>query len=103
MPVVTAQSARCKQEPGVIKPVVDFNRCEGKGDCVRVCPEKVFQKRRIDDADYRELGLVTRLKLRVLGMQVAYTPNVEACRSCGLCVLACPEKAIKLATVTYQT
>jgi 4Fe-4S ferredoxin len=96
---VSSQSADCKQEPGIVNPIVDFNRCEGKGDCVRVCPENVFEMRRIDDAEYRELGLLTRFKLRVHGMQVAYTPNVDACRSCGLCVAACPETAIRLAKV----
>jgi NAD-dependent dihydropyrimidine dehydrogenase PreA subunit len=88
--------ANCKQEPGVIVPIVNFNRCEGKGDCVDVCPEKVFEIRRIDDADYKELGLLARFKQRVHGMQVAYTPNADACRSCGLCVSACPEHAITL-------
>jgi ferredoxin len=46
----------CEQEPGVIYPVVDLKRCEGKGDCERVCPENVFDVRRIDEADYRPLG-----------------------------------------------
>ena len=46
----------CEQEPGVIYPVVDLNRCEGKGDCERVCPENVFEVKRIDEADYRSLG-----------------------------------------------
>ncbi|MGA8134900.1 MAG: ferredoxin family protein [Pseudomonas gingeri] len=87
----------CKQQPGVIAPIVDLKRCEGKGDCLEVCPEDVFEIRRIDEVDYLDLGLMHRLKLRVHGMKVAYTPNADACRSCGLCVTACPENAIKLA------
>ncbi|MBT2790270.1 MULTISPECIES: 4Fe-4S dicluster domain-containing protein [Paraburkholderia] len=90
-------TADCKQKPGVIAPVVDLKRCEGKGDCLDVCPENVFEIRRIDDVDYLSLGLMHRFKLRVHGMKVAYTPNADACRSCGLCVSACPERAIKLA------
>lgn len=86
----------CKQPPGVIVPAVDLRRCEGKGDCLEVCPENVFEIRCIDDADYRSLGMMNRLKLRVHGMRVAYTPNADACRSCGLCVTACPERAITL-------
>ena len=86
----------CKQPPGVIVPAVDLRRCEGKGDCLEVCPENVFEIRRIDDADYRSLGMMNRLKLRVHGMRVAYTPNADACSSCGLCVTACPERAITL-------
>lgn len=93
---MSARATECKQPAGVIKPVVDFNRCEGKADCVRVCPEDVFVMARIEDEDYRKLGLLSRFKLRVHGMQVAYTPNVDACRCCGLCVSACPEDAIKL-------
>jgi ferredoxin len=89
--------ATCKQPPGVIVPVVNLRRCEGKGDCADVCPEGVFSIQRIADADYRTLGLMNKLKLRVHGMQVAYTPNAAACRSCGLCVAACPERAITLA------
>jgi 4Fe-4S ferredoxin len=93
---MSSSVTECKQPAGVIKPVVDFNRCEGKSDCVRVCPENVFALARIEDKDYRELGILSQFKLRVHGMQVAYTPNVDACRSCGLCVSACPEKAITL-------
>jgi 4Fe-4S ferredoxin len=53
--------------------------------------------RRIDGEDYRQLGVLHKFKLRVHGFNVAYTPNAEACRSCGLCVSACPEHAITLA------
>ncbi|WP_321784491.1 4Fe-4S dicluster domain-containing protein [Paraburkholderia sp. J94] len=90
-------SVDCKQKPGVIAPVVDLKRCEGKGDCLEVCPENVFEIRRIDESDYLKLNVLHRFKLRVHGMKVAYTPNANACRSCGLCVSACPERAIKLA------
>jgi NAD-dependent dihydropyrimidine dehydrogenase PreA subunit len=86
----------CHQEPGRIEPVVDFSKCEGQGDCIGVCPESVFEMRRIGAADYAGLPLRRKFKLRVHGMQVAYTPNADACRSCSLCVSACPEQAITL-------
>lgn len=86
----------CRQQPGVVFPVVDLKRCEGKGDCERVCPERVFEVRRIDQQYYRTPGPFQKFKLRVHGMKTAYTPNADACRSCGLCVAACPEHAITL-------
>lgn len=90
-------AANCKKDPGTIVPVINLKRCEGKSDCVTVCPENVFEVRQIDHTDYEELNLLHKLKLRVHGMKVAYTPNADACKSCGLCVSACPEKAITLA------
>lgn len=90
-------TAVCKQPPGVIAPSVDFARCEGKADCAAVCPEDVFEIRRIDAADYRQLKRLQRFRLRVHGLKVAYVPRAEACRACGLCVSACPEHAITLA------
>jgi 4Fe-4S ferredoxin len=86
----------CKQAPGVMAPVISLARCEGKGECVRVCPENVFRLQRIEREDYQDLNIIQKLKLRVHGMQVAYAPNADACRSCGLCVSACPEQAITL-------
>jgi NAD-dependent dihydropyrimidine dehydrogenase PreA subunit len=86
----------CKAAAGVMRPQVDRGRCEGKRDCVEVCPYDVFEVRRIDDADYAALGLLARIKVRVHGMQSAYAPRAADCRACGLCVVACPESAIRL-------
>ena len=77
-------------------PRIDRNRCEGKIDCAQVCPYDVFEIRRIDDADFRGLSILGKLKSVVHGRMTAYTPNESACRACGLCVVACPEKAITL-------
>ncbi len=89
----------CKQAPGVVRPKIDLTRCEGKTDCVVVCPENVFEIRRIDTQDYAGLGPLQKLKQRLHGMKVAYTPRADACRACGLCVTACPERAITLVSM----
>lgn len=86
----------CDAQSGKLVPVVDFARCEGKRDCVEVCPYDVFEVRRMDDADFARLGLLGKLRSVVHGRQAAYTPRAADCHACGLCVTACPEKAIKL-------
>ena len=92
-------TAECKQAPGVYLPVVDRNKCEGKRDCVAACPYDVFEVRQIDDGDFAALTFFGKLKSRVHGKVTAYTPKAPDCRACGLCVSACPEKAIKLVRV----
>jgi NAD-dependent dihydropyrimidine dehydrogenase PreA subunit len=87
---------RCRGEPGTSAPVVDRGRCEGKKDCVAVCPYGVFEVRRMDDADFARLGLFAKVKSRAHRRMTAYTPRADACRACGLCVVACPEDAIRL-------
>jgi NAD-dependent dihydropyrimidine dehydrogenase PreA subunit len=80
--------------------VVNRPKCEGKRDCVDVCPENVFEVGRITDADFARLGLLAKLKSRAHGRRTAYTPRADACVACGLCVVACPEHAITLAAET---
>lgn len=89
-------TTECKGPPGELEPVVDRSKCEGKADCVRVCPLNVFEVRRIDDADFARLGMFAKLKSVAHGRKTAYTPRAASCESCGKCVEACPEKAIKL-------
>jgi NAD-dependent dihydropyrimidine dehydrogenase PreA subunit len=90
---------KCQGEAGVVVPVVDRNSCEGKKDCVEVCPYGVFEVRRIDDGDFKQLSLIGKLKSVAHGRQTSYTPKSADCRACGLCVVACPEKAIRLVDV----
>ncbi len=86
----------CKAAPATYAPVVDHARCEAKGDCVKVCPYDVFEVKPIAASDYRALPWLSRLKVRVHGMRTAYTPRADLCLACGLCVVACPERAIRL-------
>lgn len=87
---------RCRAEAARFVPLIDRGRCEGKKDCDAVCPYGVFEIRRIDDADFAQLSFFQKMKSRAHGRMTAYTPNADACRACGLCVVACPEKAIRL-------
>lgn len=90
----------CKAPPGLWRPVVDRQRCEGKADCLEVCPYDVFAIGPIDEAEYAEMPALVRFKLWVHGKKTAHTPNAKDCRACGLCVVACPERAITLVSVT---
>jgi len=87
---------RCGAKPGAYHPRVDPGRCEGKADCVAVCPHDVFEIGRIDATVYRVLPLRARMKVWAHGMKTAHIPNADACQACGLCVAACPEQAITL-------
>jgi NAD-dependent dihydropyrimidine dehydrogenase PreA subunit len=88
--------AECKAEAGSFVPVVDHAKCEGKGDCVEVCPYDVFDVMRINDTDFQQLAVLSKLKVAIHGMKTAYTSRADQCLACGLCVVACPERAIRL-------
>lgn len=83
--------------PGAhVVPVIDHAACEAKAACVKVCPERVFRIQRISDEDFAALGWLGRLKSQVHRRLTAYAVNPERCNGCGLCVPACPERAIVL-------
>jgi NAD-dependent dihydropyrimidine dehydrogenase PreA subunit len=87
---------RCRAEPARYVPVIDREHCEGKADCVAVCPYGVFEVRTMESEDFRELSLLGKLKSLAHRKRTAYTPRADACQACGLCVVACPEKAVTL-------
>jgi 4Fe-4S ferredoxin len=87
---------KCLAPPGRWVPIVDPEKCEGKEDCVAVCPYLVFELGTLTEAEYRALGFVGRLKARSHERRTSRTPRADQCRACGLCVVACPEDAIRL-------
>jgi NAD-dependent dihydropyrimidine dehydrogenase PreA subunit len=86
----------CRAPRGKYEPHIDRSRCEGKADCVSVCPYGVFEVRRMADGDFQALSFLGRLKSRAHGRLSAYTPGASYCQACGLCVVACPENAVSL-------
>ncbi len=87
---------QCRADPGRWVPIVDPAKCEGKEDCVGVCPYSVFELGTLTETEYRSLGLVGRMKARAHDRKTSRTPRASACRACGLCVVACPEHAVRL-------
>ena len=94
--MATSTVPDCKHEPGGLVPVIDRSRCEGKEDCVQVCPYSVFEMRQLSDRDKHGLSLGVRLKAWVHGNRQAFAVDPQNCHACGLCVSACPERAINL-------
>lgn len=90
-------ASECRGEPGRVAPVVDRNRCEGKQDCVRVCPYGVFEIQVLGREERASLSLVGRLKAWAHGNRQAFVVRGAECHACQLCIEACPEDALRLA------
>ncbi|MBC7920588.1 MAG: ferredoxin family protein [Ferruginibacter sp.] len=86
----------CKHQPRVLMPRVNLSKCEGKTPCVKVCPYGVFEIRDLTKEEYGSLTWVGKVKTWVRGSAKAYAVRADQCHACGLCVAACPEKAISL-------
>jgi 4Fe-4S ferredoxin len=89
-----------KHPAGKLMPVINAERCEGAGPCMDVCPVDVFEMREPTEAERDALSWKARVKVWVHGGQQAFVIRAQDCRGCGLCVTACPEKAITLARYT---
>ena len=94
-PKVNLAELTCDDASGLWDVRIDRNRCEGKEDCAKVCPEGVFEIRRLDDEEFAALdGWFTRFRVRVHGKRQAFATSEADCRNCRRCIAACPEKAI---------
>jgi 4Fe-4S ferredoxin len=80
--------------------VIDRNRCEAKEDCVRVCPYHVFEVRPLAPEDRAGMSALGRVKAFFHGNRQAFAVRAADCHSCGVCVTACPEGAIRLKSPT---
>jgi NAD-dependent dihydropyrimidine dehydrogenase PreA subunit len=89
-------AAGCDDVAGKVAPFVDRNRCEGKADCVRVCPYGVFEIRKLAPEDRFSLSIIGRLKAWVHGWKQSHVVNPGDCHACRLCIDACPENALEL-------
>lgn len=86
----------CRPEAGGWVPRVDRGRCEAKSDCVAVCPYDVFEVRPLTPDERQPLSFRGKIKLFVHGGKQAFAVRAAECHACGLCVTACPERAITL-------
>jgi NAD-dependent dihydropyrimidine dehydrogenase PreA subunit len=74
------------------KITIDPRRCEGHRTCVQVCPEGVLALR-VVGADQ---PLLVKWRVALHGGHQAAVVDEAACTGCGLCLAACPERAITL-------
>lgn len=95
MAEVTATEG-CAEVSGQLAPFVDRNRCEGKSDCVRVCPYGVFEIRKLSPEDRAALSMSGRIKAWVHGWKQSHVINPGDCHACRRCIDACPENALEL-------
>ncbi|ACL19582.1 Indolepyruvate ferredoxin oxidoreductase, alpha and beta subunits [Desulfitobacterium sp. LBE] len=75
---------------------INLNRCDGCGLCISQCPAKVLELKEVKQADYNQLNMMGKLKIRVKGNSRAYVSNESACTRCKLCQNNCHERAIKV-------
>lgn len=97
----TSHSSNCSDVAEKLMPVVNFNSCDGKEECVAICPYDVFEMQFISKEDKLKLNLKGRIKTFFF-KQKAYIINPDKCHACGLCIQACPENAIKLTKFITQ-
>lgn len=86
----------CDEETGRLVPVVDMLQCETRGPCLEVCPYSVFEIRSLKKEEWDQFTWFPRMKIWLGGGRSSFVAKPDSCQACGLCVTACPQKAIKL-------
>lgn len=82
-------------KPSCWVPVIDLRHCKGCGECVEACSQNVLEVRSVSPTDYERLGWFARMRIRHHGMRMAYAIRSDDCQSCGQCLEACGEHAIR--------
>ena len=100
-PAIGAEDRACRQPAGHFPPLIDRNRCEGKGPCVEACPFGVLSMGVLDAQSRSSLSIKGRIKAWVHGGRQAFPTSPDLCAACGDCVRVCPEQAITLARRTH--
>ncbi len=89
-------NSKCQDAPGRVAPVIDREKCEGKAECVEVCPYDVFEIGRLTKTQRQALSGRGKVKAFFHGNRQAFVVKPDACHACGICLKACPESAIQL-------
>lgn len=97
------EACQSKSPAGTALPIINRNRCEGKRDCEVVCPFDVFEVRKLAEDERVGMSFVGNLRAYFHGYQQAVVARPQDCHACGLCVKACPEKAITLRRAPVDT
>jgi NAD-dependent dihydropyrimidine dehydrogenase PreA subunit len=87
--------AECR-DAEIMMPQINLGKCEGKADCFDVCPYHVFEIRKATTEERAGFNTPEKIKSFVHGHKKAFVTDPTLCHACGLCVKACPEKAISL-------
>lgn len=74
---------------------INMNKCDGDGDCLKTCPNQVFELRKITKEEYASLKFMGKFKTKIKGRVKSFAVNFENCVECGLCIKQCHERAIQ--------
>ena len=83
-------NGNCDEVGGKLMPLVNFNNCGAKEDCVAVCPYDVFEMRPITVEDKARLNFKGRVKTFFF-KEKAYLTDPALCRA----VLGCACKPVQ--------